>query len=436
MRFMRVYSFPRGGLIYEDPTTPSKNSSEIAFLPVLSVIPLVQESGGRANPVVSPGELVREGMLVGRASGSGAANVHATVPGKVIRNTSWKDSNGRAIDALIIRMEGSFDRLGKYEESFPWSGMSSYEIQRIIAEYGVVEMEGRGQPVSEMLSSFRNSRAPLTLVVRCVFDDPWLAADYVLCKERLKAVVEGSFIAAKAGSKVSRIIYAVSCREKELGEKLIAEAGKSEIPCSLVLVGTRYPQRNQRELELVLNSFCKKEGIETGSMLILGPATLAAVHDAIKMKKPALDRYIAVGGSAVRRPKVLKARIGTRLAEIFAECGGFIDTPRHIVAGSPLLGREVTDLNEPVVKTSFAVVATLKNQIGPEIERNCISCGECRSVCPVGLDPEELYKQTIRLQKTGLTTECHGCGCCELVCPSCLPLAGIILDRKRGKQNA
>ena len=432
---MKVYSFPRGGLSFEDPTVPSKDSSEVAFLPVLSVIPMVQESGGRAYPVVSSGETVREGMLIGRTCGPGAANVHATVPGKVYRPTSWKKSDGHAVDALIIRMEGSFDRLGRREEVFPWNSMSCYEIQRIIAEYGVVEMEGRGQPVSEMISAFRNAREPLVLVVRCVFDDPWLVADYVLCKERLKAVVEGSFIAAKSGGRVRRIIFAVSAGEKKLGEELIAEASHGEIPCSMVLVGSRYPQHNHRELESALNSFCKKEGMEPPSMLILGPATLAAVYDAIKYKKPALDRYIAVGGSAVRKPKVLKARIGTRLSEIFAECEGFFDIPRFIGTGSPLLGREVTDLNEPVVRTTYAVFAALKGQSGYESAKKCISCGECRSVCPIGLDPEELYKQAIRFNKARVAEECHGCGCCEVVCPSHLPLAGIIAEKPGEKRH-
>jgi electron transport complex protein RnfC len=62
--------------------------------------------------------------------------------------------------------------------------------------------------------------------------------------------------------------------------------------------------------------------------------------------------------------------------------------------------------------------------------RNCIGCGECRKVCPVGLDPEVLFKG-IKLQKAGameeLTKECHGCGCCDLVCPSRLPLSTAIV---------
>jgi electron transport complex protein RnfC len=428
---MKIYSFPRGGLAYEDDTVPPRDFSVVAFLPGLSVIPLIQHTGGRAYPVVSVGDLVKEGMLIGRSRGPGSANIHATVPGRVVRTVSWKTGGGFTNDALVIRMEGGFERLGKREEIFPWESLSSHELQRIIADYGVVEMEGAGRPVAEMISAVRNLREALTLVVRCVFDDPWLAADYALCRERIKAVAEGSAIMARAG-RVKQIVFALSHKEKDLGEALMAEAGKWEFPMSLALVGSRYPQRNRRELELVLRAYEKKEDLTLGTLLILGPATLAAVHDAVKLKKPILDRYVAVGGSAVKRPQVMKVRIGTRIGELLAECGGFTGTPKRIASGSPLLGRTVSNLDEPVIKTCSAVFAMLGSQTGASPERNCISCGECREVCPVGLDPEALYKQAAGQNSgSGGTEECHGCGCCEVVCPSRLPLARIISGNRR-----
>jgi electron transport complex protein RnfC len=434
---MKIYSFPRGGIQFEDSTALHQNTSVTAFLPGFSIISLVQHTGSRAYPIVSIGDQVREGMLIGRGQGPGSANIHATVPGRVIRMVSWKTAEGHINDALVIRMEGAFEKLGKHEEAFSWEGLPSFDFQRIISDYGIVEMEGLGRPVSDMISDLRAVKAPVTLVVRCVFDDPWLAADYVLCRERLKAVVEGSVITAKAG-RVSRIVFAVSHRERDLGAALWAEAGHWNIPASLVLVGSRYPQRNRRELELVLRIYEKREGVDLGSFLILGPATLAAVHDAVKFRKPILDRYIAVGGSAVKKPQVMKARIGTRLGEIFAECGGFVGKPKRIALGSPLQGRLVTDLDEPVIKTSSAVFALLEGWAGGELSRGCISCGECRSVCPVGLDPEDLYKQSIvqpSLPPAGRAAECHGCGCCEVVCPSRLPLSTAIIQYALGGKN-
>jgi electron transport complex protein RnfC len=374
-------------------------------------------------------------MLVGRAYDRGAANIHASVPGKVERIVSWKMIEGHTNDALVIRLEGSFDKLGRREEIFPWQGLGAEALQALIAEHGVVVMESSGIPASGLIASFQALEGRKTLVVRCVFDDPWLAADYVLCRERLKAVVEGSVMAARA-SQSGRIVYAVSRGERDLGDSFLAEASAYDIPVSVVVVGSRYPQRNHRELEMALRGYAKAEGIDVGNILFLGPATLAAIHDAIKLKRPILDRYVAVGGSAVRTPQVMKVRIGSRIGDLFEECGGFKGPPKRIATGSPILGRLALDLDEPVIKTTYGVFALLQRQTGGDRSRNCIGCGECRVVCPVGLDPEELYKTAgisggSETSGSSLAKRCHSCGCCDVVCPSRLPLSAVIANFAR-----
>jgi electron transport complex protein RnfC len=404
-------------------------------LPVISIIPLVHHTGSRAYPVVAVGDSVREGMLVGRSHDQGSANIHAAVPGKVVGVVSWKMIEGHTNDALVIRLEGAFDKLGRREEISPWQGLSAERLQGLIAEYGVVVMESSGLPVSDLIASFQTLEGRRTLGVRCVFDDPWLAADYVLCRERLKEVVEGSVIAARA-SQSDRIVYVVSRREQDLGDSFLAEAAAYDIPCSVAVVGSRYPQRNRRELEMALQNYARGEGLDLGNILFLGPATLAAIHDAVKLKRPILDRYVAVGGSAVKHSQVMKVRIGTRIGDIFEECGGFTGPPKRIATGSPILGRLVQDLDEPVIKTSYAVFALLRGQTGGGWPRNCIGCGECRAVCPVGLDPEELYKTAgvsggADAAGSVLAKKCHGCCCCEVVCPSRLPLSAVIANFAR-----
>jgi len=433
---MKIYSFPHGGLPYDDPTAPDKSPAVNAFLPAISVIPL----GSKArliHPVVGIGDVVREGMLVGKAAAEDAANMHAAVPGRVIKKVSWKDKDDISHDALVVKMEGAFEKLGKKEDVFIWNSLSGYDIQKIISEYGIVEMENNERPLSKLISAARKEEK-LTLVVRCVFDDSWLVADYALCRDRLNAVIEGAAIVAKACHKVTQVLFAVSHREKEMGELLLAGAqnifsgGQQEIAVSLVLTGSRYPQRNSRELELAIRAYEKKEGAELGSLLILGPAVFAAAYDAVVHKKPILDRYVAVGGSAVRRPQIMKIRIGTRIGDVIEQCGGFIEPPYRILTGSPLSGREVVYMDEPVGKTCYAIVAMAKSQAAVHGQQNCINCGECRAVCPIGLDPQNTYKR-IRMMgiESAVTTGCHGCGCCKIVCPSGLPLSEIILEKNQ-----
>ena len=431
---MKVYSFPRGGLPYDDPTAPVKSEAVNAFLPSLSVISL-GNSSKKVYPVAAIGDIVREGTLIGRASGSGTVNVHATVPGRIIRKVSWKNKDGIENEAFVIKMEGSFEKLGKKSENYPWAGINGYDLQRIISDYGIVEMENFENPLADMISSCRK-KEKLTLVVRLVMDDPWLVADYALCRDRLDAVVEGAAIVANACFKISQIVFAVSHKEKELGQLLLSRAGKIDIPSALVLTGSCYPQRNNRELEMALRVYEKKENHQLGSLIILGPAVLAAAYDAVVCKKPILDRYVAVGGSAVKNPQIMKIRIGTRIGEIIDQCGGFIDKPERIVIGSPLSGREVAFLDEPVGKSCYAIVAMTKSQAAIHNQQNCINCGECRAVCPVGLDPQNIYKLLKMNEiKKQITTDCHGCGCCKVVCPSALPLPETILEQNQEAAN-
>jgi len=426
---VKTYTFPQGGLEYSDPAAPARTSSRIAFLPAISVIPFIQHRGDAADPVVSVGDQVREGMLLGRGRGAGQANVHATVPGRIIRTVSWNMSDGRRTDALVIRLEGSFEKLGRREERFPWEGLSVHDLQRVITEKGVVEMDDAGRPIAEMLQAARSTDTEKTVVIRCVFDDPWLAADYVLCRDRAEAVVGGAGIVLKAAG-AKKALLAISRAETALAAALGSVAVSQGLAIDVVSVSNRYPQRNGRELELVLRGYEKKGNAHLGELIFFGPASLAAVYDAVQLNKPPLERYIAVGGSAVKDPQVLRVRIGTRIGDVFAECGGFIDEPKRIGTGSPLSGKTVSDLDEPITKTTFAVFALTESQIGGTVIQDCINCGECRAVCPVGLDPERLYKMAISGKDAEAMAEraaaCHGCACCELVCPSRLPLSTAI----------
>jgi electron transport complex protein RnfC len=320
-------------------------------------------------------------------------------------------------------MEGAFEKLGKREEIFPWTGLSGYDLQRIISDYGIAETENPERPLTEMISAARRKNVKLTLVIRCVFDDPWLVADYALCMDRLNAVIEGAYIVAKACFKVEQVLIAISYPEKELGQMLLTAAQNFDIPCSMILTGSRYPQHCRRELELALRAYEKKENQNLGSFLILGPSVLAAAYDAVVYKKPVLERYVAVGGAAVRYPQIMKVRIGTRIAELIEQCGGFKESPERIITGSVLSGKEIMYLDEPIGKTCYAIVAMSKSQAASVQYQNCINCYECRVVCPVGLDPQDIHKRIKALEiDNAEATGCNGCGCCKIVCPSSLPL--------------
>ncbi|MDR0908645.1 MAG: SLBB domain-containing protein [Spirochaetaceae bacterium] len=442
---MKSYSFPKGGLQFNDPFAPSGEKSSIAHLPGLFLVSLDQHSGREAIPLVEHGKSIAEGELVGKKNGLFSANIHSPLPGRVLRTVEWLEEDGEEMLGLLVRLEGSFNRLGKREDYYTWEDLKPQEIRNIVEDLGIVEMEGIGQPVSDMFDEDRERAGgkPLTLVLRCVFDDPWLAADYTVCSERLLAVAEGLAITFKM-IQAERIILTISTKEKKLTGNLESAIAPYGLPYSICYVGNRYPQRNRRELEIALNAFAKDEEFEAAGYFIISPSTSAAIRDAVKLHKPIIERYVAIGGSGVRKPQVLKARIGMRIADLFDECGGLHEKTRLFTVGSPYKGRKVK-LDEPVTKTTNAVCAYIEEGLERKASI-CAGCGECRTVCPVGLDPERLYKHILaepivdsgELADYGSRNNlCHGCGCCDLVCPSRLPLSDVIVRgaAKRGAHD-
>ena len=53
--------------------------------------------------------------------------------------------------------------------------------------------------------------------------------------------------------------------------------------------------------------------------------TAAAVHDALIAGEPLLSRYVTVTGSGVRQPRNLEVLVGTPIADLVRECGGYTD---------------------------------------------------------------------------------------------------------------
>jgi electron transport complex protein RnfC len=153
-----------------------------------------------------------------------------------------------------------------------------------------------------------------------------------------------------------------------------------------------------------------------------------------------VERIVTVSGGAVARPGNFKVRIGTPIRELLEECGGFREMPAKVVAGGPLMGFALADLDSPVTKGTSGVLALSARQAAVRRQTPCIGCGRCLEACPFGLSPTALYKcvdhqMYAEAMALGLM-DCKECGCCGYVCPARLPLVqgmklGKIMGRKK-----
>ena len=98
-----------------------------------------------------------------------------------------------------------------------------------------------------------------------------------------------------------------------------------------------------------------------------------------------------------------------------------------------MTGKSVTTDRIPLVKaTNCILVLSEPPSIGETLP--CIRCGECATVCPIRLLPQQLHWYACAdnedaLRAHGLT-DCIECGCCDLVCPSHIALTSRFRQAK------
>ncbi len=399
-----------------------------AMVPSRAVIPLLQHAGTPARCVVQPGDTVTEGMLIGRAEGALSANVHSSIPGTVVAMTNLTLPGGLASQAVVIDLEGEFGKSGKPRQPRPWEGMSRKELLGCIQSAGVVGLGGSLMPTHLKLATAPGSRVAL-LVANGIDGEPALSADFTLLREKTAEIAEALRI-CRALLEPERIVLALGEDARELAAGFEAAFASAKLAGEVVILPSTYPQGHE---QLVLGSL----GVTgaTGGSVILNVATLHAVYEAIVLDRPLIERVVTIAGSPVARPRNLKVRLGTRLGDLFEECGGLLAAPGKIVVGGPMRGVAVSSLDIPVTKGTSGVTAFDESAARTRPEWPCIRCGACVEVCPWDLVPTRLYK-LVRLgslaiaDKEGLS-RCTECGCCAFACPSHIPLVAVFHDGKR-----
>jgi electron transport complex protein RnfC len=195
------------------------------------------------------------------------------------------------------------------------------------------------------------------------------------------------------------------------------------VPCE-----ARYPQGAERQLvHAVTGRMVPARALPSAvGVVVQNVATAAAVYDAVRFRRPLLDRIVTVTGPGIVEPRNVCAPIGTLLHDLVTFCGGLTGEATRLIAGGPMMGRSLPRLDLPLIKGMNGLVALtgpapFQNGFGP-----CIACGRCLEVCPLGLEPNlaSIHVEAGRPLETEPfgVLECYECGCCTYVCPSHRPL--------------
>jgi len=437
----KLRSFPAGGIHpheFKDYThhIPIKN----APVPSVSVIPMHQHMGKPAQCIVKADDVLKEGMLIGKADGLFSANVHSSVPGKVTEIRDIYLHNGIKSQAVVVEFEGEFDRSGKSREKKDWDGHSAKELLDKIQEAGIVGLGGATFP-THVKYFIREGLAADYFVLNGVECEPYLTSEHRLMLEKTREVLEGAAIVAKILNS-KNVLIGIEENKPDAIEamlKAVQEQGLDFRVCPLKL---KYPQGDEKQL---LKALIGREVPSGGLPIDIGAVvtnvgTIYAIYEAIVLEKPLFERCVTVTGSIIKNPANLKVRIGTKIRDLIEDCGGLTDTPGKLIVGGPMMGFGLADIDLPVTKGVSGLIALSRKEAQVEQETSCLRCGQCVSACPFGLNPTRLYKLIDHKQyETALAEglmDCKECGCCAYLCPARIPLVqglklGKLLSRKK-----
>jgi electron transport complex protein RnfC len=436
-------TFGRGG-IHPGPHKEATSGRGIDVLPAPSevVLPLLQHLGEPSEPIVKKGEMVRRGQKIAEGGATGVP-LHAPISGKV-RPVEKRPhpTMAVALSLAIAAVEGAEGEI-EFPEDPEWRSLPADEALARVREAGIVGLGGAAFPTWRKLDFARKGNVD-TLVMNGAECEPYLTSDYRLMLAHPVEVVEGSYAIARAvGARV--VFFGVESDKPDAIaalRKAIAAVEPGRLLPEVVPCLARYPQGAEKQLVYAVTgrSVPPRQLPTAVGVLVQNVATALAVHDALRWRRPLLDRVLTVTGPGVREPRNVLVPLGASLSDIVDFCGGLTPDATRMVAGGPMMGRALPRLDVPLIKgMNGLVLLTGKGPLEDGFGA-CIRCGRCLDACPLGLEPDQVSirveaGRTLDTERHG-ALDCYECGCCSYVCPAGRPLVQFMQVAKGALRRA
>lgn len=402
--------------------------TEIMPIPETVCISMSQHIGAPCKPLVSVGDTVKVGQLIGDTDAFVSAPIHSSVSGTVKAISSIRAAMGGEHQVIIIETD---------DKQELWEGISPPIINdysdfiTAVRSSGVVGLGGASFPTHIKLSP-KNLDEVDTLIINAAECEPFITSDHRLMLENTETIIDGILDIMKYLS-LSKAYIGVEENKPDAIDslrKLIAERGHDD-KIHIHVLKARYPQGAERVLihEITGKDLAAGHLPAELGVILSNITTIAFIGQYLKTGRPLTTKRITVDGNAVARPTNIIVPIGARICDVVEACGGYKSEPKKILMGGPMMGRAIFSDELPIVKNNNAILIFDDKQALIKEETACIKCGKCHRACPFGLLPVSIAdaydkKDVPRLEALEVM-QCMECGSCSYTCPARRPLSFI-----------
>lgn len=390
-------------------------------------IMLSQSIGKPAIPTVKAGQEVKAGEIIAQADGFVSAPLHSPVDGTVKKIDKVPTPQGFTADAIIITPADEQQPLSDHESAGTLPEAS--EIAAIIGNAGIVGLGGAAFPTKVKLTP-PQGMVPTTVLLNGAECEPWLTCDDRLMREQSKKVALGGELIMKAVG-VDKCYIGIEANKPE-AIAAMRQAASGIVGMEVVELKTKYPQGGEKELITAIMGVDVPSGalpVSVGA-IVDNVATAAAIYDAVYLGHPLTRRIITVTGPGLKNPGNFLVNIGTPISALIEAAGGLPEDTGKVIAGGPMMGRAISNLNAPTVKGMSGLLVLPRSMSSRRKEENCIRCARCLDACPMGLEPYLLIAQARHNRwadmKASLALNCIECGSCQYICPASKPILDYI----------
>ena len=398
----------------------TENSSTVIFpVPAKVRIPMSMTMGAPCQPLVKVGDEVKVGQKIGDSDAPFSAPVHSGVSGKVTAILDYRNALGVVSKMVEIESDGLQT---VSDDVKPPVITDKDSFIKAVRESGACGLGGAGFPTHIKLNPKNKID---TLIVNAAECEPYITADYREMMENPQDIIDGiKMLKLQLDIKCAKL--AIEANKPE-AIKNFTEMAQNDDTIDIITLPSAYPQGAEKVIIYNSTGRIVNEGSlpADAGVIVINVSTIAFLYRYMQTGMPLVTRRLTIDGNAVGEPKNVSAVIGTSFRELLDFCKTDIESIKKLIAGGPMMGMSVPDIDMPVVKTSNALLAF--NHYDERKTSNCIRCGRCVRVCPLGLMPADIdraYKiRSVEELKQLKVMLCMNCGSCTYVCPANRKLA-------------